>query len=127
MRDFSNNTECAPLTPTAFREALRQMQAMCAMPVPVCDRLYLNANLGLDWERLVLEVPGVAQSIRLSQKENNGEVILPPAVYHDLLARGLLVWADDGRFNFSVMGHKALWSQKTKPTSSVISRRSWPL
>ena len=90
-----SNTGSAPLSPTAFREAVRQMQAMRTIPVPVCDRLYLNANLGLDWERLVLEVPGVAQSIRLSQKENKGEVILPPAVYHDLLARGLLVWADD--------------------------------
>ena len=89
------NTDSAPLSPTAFREALRQMGTMRTMPVPVCDRLYLNANLGLDWERLVLEAPGIAQSIRLSQKENNGEVILPPAVYHDLLARGLLVWVDD--------------------------------
>ena len=94
MSHFSN-TDSASLSPTAFREALRQMRAMRTMPVPVYDRLYLNANLGFDWERLVLEAPGVAQSIRLSQKENNGEVILPPAVYHDLLARGLLVWADD--------------------------------
>ena len=94
MSHFSN-TDSASLSPTAFREALRQIRAMRTMPVPVCDRLYLNANLGLDWERLVLEAPGVAQSIRLSQKENNGEVILPRAVYHDLLARGLLVWADD--------------------------------
>ena len=91
----SNNTDSAPLSPTTFREALREMRAMRTMPVPVCDRLYLNSNLGLDWERLVLEVPGVAQSIRLSQAQNNGEVILPPAVYHDLLTRGLLVWADD--------------------------------
>ena len=94
MSHFSN-TNCTPLSPTAFREALRHMQAMRTMPVPVYDRLYLNSNIGLDWERLVLEAPGIAQSIRLSQVENNGEVILPPAVYDDLLARGLLVWADD--------------------------------
>ena len=90
-----SNTDSTPLSPAAFREALRQMQAMRAMPVPVCDRLYLNSNLGLDWARLVLEAPDVAQSIRLSQAQNNGEVILPPAVYHDLLERGLLVWAGD--------------------------------
>lgn len=44
---------------------------------------------------LVLEAPGVAQSIRLSQAENNGEIILPPAVYHDLLEQGLLAWVED--------------------------------
>lgn len=94
------NTHCESFTPSAYQKARQRMHAFVGEPgdnTPKLfyDRLYLNPHLAFDWKRLVLECPGVAQSIRLSARENNGEVVLPPAVYHDLLERGLLVWIDD--------------------------------
>ena len=97
MTDFAN-TNSESLAPSAYRQAKERMRAFLDTDAPAHiypNRMYLNPHLGFDWERLALECPGVAQSIRLSIKENNGEVILPPAVYHDLLERGLLVWIDD--------------------------------
>ena len=92
---YFDNLHTTPLSPTSFREALLKMQGLREIPAPVYDRLVLNPHLQFDMTRLALEKPGIAQAIRLSQKENNGEVILPLYVYHDLLNCGLLVWIDD--------------------------------
>ena len=95
-----DNHSSPPLSATSFREALQQMRALREQPPPVYgDNLALNPRLQFDMTRIALEEPGIAQGIRRSQQENNGEVILPPYVYHKLLNQGLLVWVDDEEGN----------------------------
>ena len=98
---YFDNLHTTPLSPTSFREALLKMRGLREMPAPVYDYLVLNPHLQFDMTGIALEAPEIAQAIRLSQKENNGKVILPLSLYNDLLNRGLLVWIDDEKENDS--------------------------
>ena len=90
--DQFDNRHTESLNPTSFRAALHAMRALRDFPSAVYDSLPLDKRWEINWQRLAVENPALAEYIQQSQEENGGDIDLPLDVYEDMLSKGLLVY-----------------------------------
>ena len=88
--DQFDNRHTASLSPTSFRAALYAMRALRDSPLPIYD-VIVSQRWDVNWERLTVENPALAEFIQQSQEENGGDIDLPLDVYEDMISKGLLV------------------------------------
>mgnify|MGYP001607005571 CR=1 FL=1 len=85
-----DNRHTESLSPTSFRAALHAMRALRDFPSAVYDTI-VSQRWDVNWERLTVENPALAEYIQQSQEENGGDIDLPLDVYEDMISKGLLV------------------------------------
>ena len=88
--DQFDNRHAESLSPTSFRAALHAMRALRDSPLPIYDAI-MSQRWDVNWERLTVENPALAEYIQQSQEENGGDIDLPLDVYEDMISKGLLV------------------------------------